>query len=597
MVGWHRPRWPDPGSDVIPPPRLRRIKLAFTLLVATLAGLAWLVARPASAPGVEAPRQRDIPLADVSPWGANFFLEQEAETWNAEQTVAWAARAGLRWARQHFPWYEIERGPGDFRWGKYDRIVDLYRANGIEVIARLDFPGDWVSPADWVPPEKRGPPANTPPEDFEDYGQFVKAVATHFKGRVRFYQIWNEPNLIYEWGYNPSHPVDPEAYADLLETAAREARQADPNAVILSAPLAINTETVDQAGNMSDLAFLRGMYDAGAAPSFDVLSVNAFGMDRPPDDTPAEGTLNFRRVELQRQAMLDAGDACTPIWANEFGWNAAPAGTSSMWRQVSEAEQADYTVRGVAWAGEHWPWAGVFSIWFFRHPTLPRDDAVYHFRMLDADFNPRRLYAAVQTAAVPVVAGPGDWAERSAPVRLSALDDWTWRWDGSPDQRSWTRLRCLSGACCRAPDNLAADFNFIASESPLASLSFRFRGPSIAVRLRSLSAVSTADVAVDGDPGSVPLRESDGWRWYLVADDLPGGTHELRLGVGSAGGRIAVDGFRVGGGPPADPRWLWFWALIGLAVVLASLLAWDARYVARRTAAIDEPIHMASPKL
>ncbi|MCE7937541.1 hypothetical protein DCC79_01500 [bacterium] len=582
---------------MIPPPRLRRIKLSLALLAACMGGLGWLATRPAPVVDADAPRQRELPLSDVSPWGANFFLEQEVDAWNAEQTVAWAARAGIRWAKQHFPWYEIERGPGDFRWDKYDRIVDLYRANGIEVIARLDFPGAWVAAADWVPPEKRGPPANTPPEDYDDYGRFVKAVATHFKGRVRFYQIWNEPNLIYEWGYNPSHPVDPDDYTDMLRTAARAARQADPNAVILSAPLAINTETVEQAGNMSDLAFLRGMYEADAAAEFDILSVNAFGMDRPPEDAPAEDVLNFRRVELHRQVMVDASDACTPIWANEFGWNAAPAGMHSMWRQVTEAQQADFTVGGVRWAGAHWPWAGVFSIWFFRHPSLPRDDAVHHFRMLDADFNPRRVYAAVQAAAVPVVAGPGDWAERSEPVRLSGLDDWTWRWDGTPDQRSWSRLRCLSGACCRAPDDLAADFNFIASESPLASLSFRFRGPSIAVRLRSLSAVSVADTAVDGDQRTVTLREADGWQWHVVADGLSGGTHELRLAVGGAGGRIAIDGFRVGSGPPSDPRWSWLTGLAGLALVLAVLVAWDVRYVARRVEAVDEPIHMASPKL
>lgn len=569
---------------MVPPARLRRIKLTALLLLAAIAGGIWLAARP-SPPAVAAPPRpaREIPLADVSPWGANFFLHEEVDAWNAEQTVEWAEAAGIRWAKQHFPWYEIERSPGDFRWEKYDRIVDLYRAHGIEVIARLDFPEDWVEAADWVPADKRRPPVNFPPEDFDDYGRFVRATVEHFKGRVRFYQIWNEPNLIDEWGWNPSHPVDPADYVDLLAVAADAAREADPNVVILTAPLAINRETVDLGGNMNELDYLRGMYDAGAAEHFDILSVNAFGIDRPPADPPAEDRLNFRRVELQRQIMAEAEDSCTAVWAAEYGWNAAPPGVPSIWGRVSDEDQANFTVDGVDYAQAQWPWAGVLGTWFFRHPNKSREDPVYYFHMVDEAFNRQRVYAAVQAAAAPAaIAGPGEWAERSSPVVLGSLDDWQWAWDGSPEERAARPLACLSGDCCRAPEAFAADYNYIASTALGASLKFRFDGPSVAVRAKTLSQAATLGAAVDGDGENIVMKEADGWVWYTVAEGLPDGVHTLDLSTGSAGGRVAIDGFRVGSGASPDPRRPWLMLLGGLALGLTGLLLVDMRHVAGR---------------
>jgi len=569
---------------VIPPPRLRRLKLTALALAATLSALAWTVVSGGPAPAPAEPyHRRDVPLADVAPWGANFFLEREVEAWNEEQTVEWAAAAGIRWAKQHFPWYDIEREPGDFRWAKYDRIVDLYRSRGIEVVARLDFPAKWVTPARWVPPEKHGPPINSPPADPDDYARFVAAVVEHFKGRVRFYQIWNEPNLFTEWGFDPAHPVDPAEYVELLAAAAAAARGADPNVVILTAPLAFNFETVELRGNMSDVDYLRGMYEAGAAEHFDVLSVNAFGIERPPEDPPDEAALNFRRVELQRRIMEEAGDRCTPVWAAEYGWNAAPEGVGSMWGGVGEEDQAAWTVAGVDYARTYWPWSGVFSIWFFRHPDAPPEDAVYHFRMVDPDFTHRRVYTAVQAAAAPpAVAGPGEWAERSAPVRLDRLDDWVWAWDAPAEARGPRRLGCAGEACCRAPDDRAVDASYLASAASGARLAFRFRGAAVAVRAKTLSQVASLSAEVNGRETSVLLKEADGWQWHALADNLPGGVHELTLALGGAGGRVAVDGFRVGEGPPSDPRRWWALLLGAAAAALAVVLVIDVRYVASR---------------
>ena len=60
-----------------------------------------------------------------------------------------------------------------------------------------------------------------PPDDFGLYGEFVYRFVEHYRGRIRYVQIWNEPNLFVEWG---NRPVDPGGYVELLKLAYQRAK-------------------------------------------------------------------------------------------------------------------------------------------------------------------------------------------------------------------------------------------------------------------------------------------------------------------------------------------------------------------------------------
>src|SRR5215212_804635 len=114
---------------------------------------------------VEPAPLRTIPDTDVNPYGANFFLQYEAEPWKVDKTLQMAREAGLGWAKQHFPWEDIELRKGRFwddrlnksTWEKYDRIVDTAQKHGVEIIARLDRPPSWARRDNAVP---EAPPDN-----------------------------------------------------------------------------------------------------------------------------------------------------------------------------------------------------------------------------------------------------------------------------------------------------------------------------------------------------------------------------------------------------------------------------------------------------
>ncbi|MGD2207066.1 MAG: hypothetical protein PVH17_09825 [Anaerolineae bacterium] len=522
---------------------------------------------------------RTISNTDVNPYGANFFLAREVEPWKRERTVEMAQQAGLGWAKQQFAWAELEplrKGEfidpisGESSWAKFDQIVDLYRSHGLQVIARLDRAPAWARP-----PESR---PETPPINLQDFGDFIYAFVKHFSGRVQYVQIWNEPNIYPEWG---EQAVDPLAYTQMLEIAYRRAKEADPNIYVLSAPLAITLgEPHPEPGkwrSMPDLDYLEAMYQAGAGDHFDILSANAFGFDLPPDDPPAAHVLNFRRVELQREIMKQYGDGNKAVWFNEYGWNAAPEtfrDDQLIWERVTEEKQAEYTLQGLEFARQEWPWAGVFNIWYFRQTgqQYTPEEAAYYFRMVDVDFTPRRVYDAVQDATRSLFVAPaGHFEETNPAVRADS---------------AW--YNAIAGE--------ASGQALIESKEPGASLTFTFQGHSVDLIARRGRQGGRLFVTLDGRNVSRLPTDEQGrsyvdlqapatiWRARLpIASGLTSGQHVVRLTVSEGEEAIHnVDAFEVNTGqPPAFPTLLV--ALLSAGAVLAAgLLVWDLRSRPRR---------------
>lgn len=358
---------------------------------------AWLLLQ--LGPDIETALLSPMQHSGLSPYGINTFLEQEVDDAKVDQSLSMISGAGFDWIRQEFPWEDIEiTAKGDFwdhrwnksAWDKYDRIVELAEKHDLEIIARLDNPPAWsraVGNADgWT---------LGPPDNFEDYGDFVYAVVSRYRGRIRYYQIWNEPNIYPEWG---DQPVDPEAYVELLQVAYRRAKEADPDCVVIAAGLAQTTEMGPR--NLSDLVFLERMYAAGARGHFDVMGAMVYGLWTGPLDRRASpDRTNFARVQLLREIMVAHGDADIPIWATEVGWNALPAdfAGTAVYGRVTEEKQAEYAVQAYQRAAREWPWLGVMNYWFFRRPSeAERDQPWYYFRMVEPDFTPLPVYDAMR---------------------------------------------------------------------------------------------------------------------------------------------------------------------------------------------------------
>jgi hypothetical protein len=520
-----RPRTPDELAQATRARRKVSLRLGL-VVIALLLLLETAYLSPFSDPTAIQPLRlpAPIPLAEVQPYGVNTFLHKEVERWKKEKTLDMAANMGAGWIKQQFPWAEIEYRTDPQRpywdvknnqnaWDKFDDIVNLAEQYHLRIIARIDNAPGWARPKDSDP---KAPPSA---EHMQDFGKFIETFVQRYQGRVAAIQVWNEPNLKAEWA--TGRPVNPAEYVQLLKTAYTSAKQADPNIIVLAAPLAINNELLGYAGNLNEVDYLQGMYDAGAKPYFDAMSANAYGKDAPPEDPPSRQALNFRRVELLHDVTIKNGDQAKAVWFNEYGWNASPPDMPAAdlkWGRVTPEQQADYTVRGIEYAQQHWPWAGVFTIWYLRQVgDTPRTNSEYYFGLVDPDFVPSLAYKSVQQAAQrdEKVATPGEWGPLSPPVQ--AGPDWHVNLDPS------------------APGGL-----YISPSAPGNSINLTFMGTDVALTLVPLTNTSTIAaryyVTVDGQTSQIASevpRDETGQPYIQMPADGKGGVVSVVRGLGA----------------------------------------------------------------
>ena len=523
-----------------------------------------------------------VPIAHTgeNPYGVNVFLEQEVEESKIRRTLEMIKDAGFGWIKQEMVWGEIEiprkgsyydeKVKVDNTWWKYDRIVRLAREYGLNVILRLDTSPAWARPGNnWL---------QTPPDNLEDYGDFVNAVVKRYRGQVTYFQIWNEPNLSYEWG---NRPVDPARYVAMLKVAYTRAKEANPEAVILSAAMAPTIENSDRA--LNDLVYFEKMYEYGARDWFDIMSANPYGLRSGPFDRRRDLTddVNFSRPILLRELMVRHGDAQKPIWAAEMGWNALPADfpQKPIFGRVTREQQARYTVQAYQRVQEEWPWMGVVNLWHFRMVhDLNEGQQMYYFNMVDNEFRPLPLYEAMrQLARQPPVIHYGYHQE----------DHWALSF--SPGWRQLSDARAVLGSYKKAT-------------TPGERLDFTFEGRDLDLVVGRGPMAGILEITIDGQAAEANQLPTDrDGRFYLdlyssreewqvkapIARGLADGIHRVSVVLSSVknnasrGQQVVFDGLIVyptrSNGSPLIAYQIPIAGGAGLLLLLGTWMVWRSR--------------------
>ncbi len=352
----------------------------------------------------EANSRRSLPEQTEDPipfLGATVALEQYADPLERQEALRRLSDAGFGWVRQRVDWGRIEPRPGAYRWKWSDDVLADIAAAGLEPVVVLTGSPPWARDSVDRREDEQDQATHSahlaqhllqfaPPAATRTYADFASAFADRYKDTLRYYQIWDEPNIAPNWG---NRHIDPVGYARLLKAAAIAVRAADPDAVILAAALA---PTQDRGHTAIDEGyFLQRLYAAGAAPHFDVVLVQPFGFGTGPDDPRSRvDVLNFRRAAWVRRVMVAAGDEQTPIWAVRFGWNRH---TQARWKTVSAANQARFTQEAIRYARANWPWLSAMG-WPVDRPHAPLSDPLWGFALIAADGQEDPLLTAFRSA-------------------------------------------------------------------------------------------------------------------------------------------------------------------------------------------------------
>lgn len=333
------------------------------------------------APVLITPGPRQEVKAQHAILGVHTRLTDEVEEWKIQRSLQLVREMGAPWIVEFFPWAYYQAADGYIAWDHPDQVINHAYAQGLTVVARLGLTPDWARPAD-TPLTYLGEDA------FADFASFAAAFAERYKDKVDYIIIGNEPNLSFEWGYEPTPP---EKYVKLLETVYPAVKAANPEIQVLAGALAPNLEPEGSPWAVNDLTFLTGMYEAGAAGFFDGLAVHAYGLTFPALSEPDPQILNFRRVELIRQVMVDQGDADKFIYITETGWNDHPRWTMG----VSPGQRIQYTLEALNYVEENWPFVKLVAIWSFRYPA-PTKSYMDYYTLVTPEFVLKPIYAALK---------------------------------------------------------------------------------------------------------------------------------------------------------------------------------------------------------
>ena len=143
-------------------------------------------------------------------WNNHNFANDESLI----KAIALMKEAGVSWLRMDFSWEDIEPQKGKFNFDKYDHIVELVSKAGIKILGLLSYSASWAGES-W----------NSPPYKNEDFADYAAAVVGHFKGKVDYWEIWNEPDQkVY---FSPQDEMV--RYTEILKASDVSAKKANPD--------------------------------------------------------------------------------------------------------------------------------------------------------------------------------------------------------------------------------------------------------------------------------------------------------------------------------------------------------------------------------
>lgn len=204
-------------------------------------------------------------------------------------------------------WQKIETSKGVFDWGTLDADVATLMGTGADILFTVFATPSWASarPSEASAYGGSNLGIAAEPANMQDLADFCTAIATRYKGKIKYYEVWNEAN---EVGFFSGTQAK---LAEMVRRAAVAIKSADPNALI------VGPSVTYLWPSGTGLAYLQSMLAAsdgagGALKDWiDIVSVHLYASTNP---RIGEVSCMVKRV---RDVMQLAGVAGLPLWNTE----------------------------------------------------------------------------------------------------------------------------------------------------------------------------------------------------------------------------------------------------------------------------------------
>ena len=281
---------------------------------------------------------------------------------------------GVKWNRigqwgDWTAWAIVEREKGKYDIDPTtDQAITESLRNGVNILFTLDYGNPLyektpeladVGPT-WLHCHPfRGDGGPTTPESIQGFVNYARFCARHFKGRVKYWEIWNEEN---SWAWYGA-PPDPKAFGTLVRETAKALKEVDPeNKVIVGGTAALAPTFITQAFELG-----------GGGPYVDAVAFHPYGMPYPELGVGALDVVEGRQQSFPPEKfgyktyeeMLDflrkkfaPYNPKLELWADE--WNAIPDREDGFEFHLSELDEAKQVARFFTMATV----TGVRGVWW-----------------------------------------------------------------------------------------------------------------------------------------------------------------------------------------------------------------------------------------
>lgn len=192
-------------------------------------------------------------------------------------------------------WTNINITPGFYNWSQFELLVGLAKSHGVDVVFTFGQTPRWAS-AKPNAPTPYGPGLCAPPSNIEYWDDFVRAVVTQARGRIRFWEIWNEPQD------ESFYCGDIATMVKLQEHAYKIIKELDPKLIVL---------TPSPVGGHGP-RWMSDFLAAGGGQYADVMTFHGYS------NTNAQSIVTV--INNFKEVFAANGQASKPFWDTEAGW-------------------------------------------------------------------------------------------------------------------------------------------------------------------------------------------------------------------------------------------------------------------------------------
>lgn len=157
------------------------------------------------------------------------FEKLDRDVFDPEKAYDKVAETGIKWARIQSGWQRTEKEKGVYDFGWIDSIIDNLIKRGIQPWVCLCYGNELYDDLAKTVFGAVGCPPIFTDEQKEAWKNYVKAFVERYKGKISYYEVWNEPDGRWCWKTG----VNATELGEFTIATAKAVKEADSEAKVI----------------------------------------------------------------------------------------------------------------------------------------------------------------------------------------------------------------------------------------------------------------------------------------------------------------------------------------------------------------------------